>query len=252
MTSIGAVEDIAAGPEVPAGWQKVRPRTLVSQAAEAILAAVSRGLLLPGDRVVENDIAAALGVSRVPVREALRMLEQQGVVMSEPYRGMRLVPLTRSRLDEIVEVRIALETAAARRALILKRNTPAAVRGLERAIDELELMAVRGDSYGLGSADAAFHHEFCRLSGNEMLCTVWQSIAVQVTITVGLSTLVKSMDNIVEEHRELLGVFMAGSAAKLGRAIEDHVRVQNAAVDFEGLIAERRKINGQKPGAGDR
>jgi DNA-binding GntR family transcriptional regulator len=229
-----------------AEWRKVRPRTLVAQATDSIVAAVARGLILPGDRIVEHEIADALGTSRVPVREALRLLESQGLVVSEPYKGMRLMPLTRARVDQVIEVRVALETSAARRALALGRNDDSGLLGLQRAIDELELMATRRDSYGLASADTAFHREMCGLSGNQVLCTVWETIALQLTIIVGLSTLGKSMHGIVEEHRSLLEVFARGDAAALDRAIEEHVRAQTYAVDFERLIAERRAMRARR------
>lgn len=224
-----------------AEWRKVRPRTLVGQTFDSIVAAVARGLILPGDRIIEQDLADALGTSRVPVREALRLLESQGLVVSKPYKGMWLMPLTRARVDEVSEVRVALETTAARRALAHGRNDRPALRSLQLIIDELELMATRGDGYGLARADTAFHREMCSLGGNLALCTVWETIALQMTIIVGLSTLGKSMDRIVEEHRTLLKVFARGDAVALDRAIEEHVHVQTDAVDFERLIAERRK-----------
>ena len=225
-----------------AEWRKVRPRTLVAQAADSIVAAVTRGLILPGDRIVEQGLADALGTSRVPVREALRLLESQGLVVSKPYKGVWLMPLTRARVDEVNEVRLALETTAARRAMTRVRNDGSALRGLRRAIDELELMATRHDGYGLASADTAFHRELCSLSGNQVLCAVWETIALPMTIIIGLSTLGKSMHGIVEEHRILLEVFARGDAADLDRAIEEHVRVQTDAVEFERLIAERREM----------
>jgi DNA-binding GntR family transcriptional regulator len=227
-------------------WETVRPRTLVAQASEAIIAAAARGVILPGDRIVEADIARSLGISRVPVREALRLLESQGLVVSEPYRGMKLVPLTRERLHEVIEVRVAIETVAARRVLAAGRNTDVALRPLSRAIDELELMAVRGDISGLASADASFHRELCRLSGNAVLCSIWEPIALQMTISVGLSALGKPMQGIVDEHRRLLEAVLAGDAVGLDRAIEEHIRVQTDAVDFERIIAERRELRGKR------
>jgi DNA-binding GntR family transcriptional regulator len=222
------------------GWRPVRPRTLVDHAVEAIVAGAARGAILPGDHIVETDLARALGMSRVPVREALRLLESQGLVSSVPYKGIRLIPITRERLDHVVEVRVALETTAARRAFAGRAAGSEAVRGLQRIIDELELMATRQDGYGLASADAAFHRELCRLSGNEVLCSVWEGLARQLTIVVGLSTLDKPMDRIVTEHRVLLETLVRGQAAEIDRAIEEHIRDQNAALDFEAIVAARR------------
>jgi len=237
---------LSGPPEEEPDWEKVRPRTLVAQAVDAIVAASARGVILPGDRIVEADIARGLGISRVPVREALRLLESQGLVISEPYKGMRLVPLTGNRLAKVIEVRVALETAAARRAVALGRNSGKAVRALGRVVDELELMAIRRDVSGLAHADASFHRELCRLSGNEVLCAIWEPVALQMTITVGLSALEKPMQGIVEEHRVLLAAFTSGEAERLDRAIEEHIRVQTGAVDFERIIAERRDLRARR------
>src|SRR5688500_5352071 len=82
----------------------VQPRTMVEQAAEAIVAAATRGAFLPGDRLVEAEIARDLGISRVPVREALRLLESQGIVNSTPYKGMRLMDVTNAGVSALMRV----------------------------------------------------------------------------------------------------------------------------------------------------
>lgn len=227
--------------EQPAEWEKLRPRTLVDQAVEAIVAGASRGLILPGDRIVETEIAAALGISRVPVREALRLLESQGLVVSEPYKGIRLMPVTQQHLKQALEVRVALETTAARRALAFRRHKGPGLQGLAGRLRALELMAVRHDAYGCASADTDFHRELCRLSGNDVLCAMWEQLARQITIIVGLSTLDKGMDVIVAEHRALLDAFASGRPAVMERALKEHIRVQNEAINFEGLIEGRRR-----------
>src|SRR5215472_394233 len=83
----------------------LRPITLVAQVVEAVIKAAAEGQILPGDRVVEADIANELNVSRVPVREALRLLESQGIVVNTPYRGMRLMDVDGKRLHQILVVR---------------------------------------------------------------------------------------------------------------------------------------------------
>jgi DNA-binding GntR family transcriptional regulator len=213
----------------------------VDQAVEAIIGGASRGLILPGDRIVESAVAAGLGISRVPVREALRLLESQGLVFSEPYKGIRLMLVTQTRLEQATEARLALETTAARRALKLGRHRDGGRQRLTARLHELELMAARQDTYGCARADTDFHRELCGLSGNEVLCGLWEQLARQITIIVGLSTLGKAMDLIVSEHRVLLNAFTTGRPAALERALEEHIRTQNAAIDFEALIEERRR-----------
>jgi len=239
----------AASQRLPASPARkpVRRRTLVDQVVDAIVAGAARGVILPGDRIVETEIAQELSMSRVPVREALRLLESQGLVVSSPYKGVRLNPVTRARLDQLSEVRVALEKAAARRAVMLGRNKGAALGALERKTEELERMAARQDTYGIASADAAFHRELCRLSDNEVLCSVWETLARQLTIIVGLSTLSKPMEGIVAEHRALLNAFSRGKLTELDRALDEHIRLQNDALDFEAIIEERRRLRDSPP-----
>src|SRR3546814_923550 len=117
-------------------WEAARPQTLVDHAVAAIISGAARGVILPGDRIVESELAKALKISRVPIREALRILESQGVVTSEPYKGIRLMPVTRERLDQILEVRVALEIIATRSAIAAGRNKGAPLARLLKAYDE--------------------------------------------------------------------------------------------------------------------
>ena len=103
----------------------VQPRTLVEHAAESIVAAAARGAFLPGDRLVEAEIARDLGISRVPVREALRLLESQGIVNSTPYKGMRLMEVTNTGVAALMRVRLALETQAIGEALFVTEKAVA-------------------------------------------------------------------------------------------------------------------------------
>ncbi|MFL4992209.1 MAG: GntR family transcriptional regulator, partial [Microvirga sp.] len=188
----------------------MKPRTLVDMVIDEIVAAAASSRILPGDRIVEAELAQGLGVSRVPVREALRILESQGLVVNEPYKGIRLRTVTHERIDHLIEARVALETAAATRAIMAGRNSKQEVQLLNRHINELELMGARGDAYGLANADTAFHRALCQFSGNEVLCDLWEMLSRQLTIIVGLSTLGKNMADIVQEHRTLVRVFETG------------------------------------------
>ncbi|QEW30231.1 GntR family transcriptional regulator [Erwinia billingiae] len=226
-------------------WAPARPRTLVDHAVDAILSAASRGLLLPGDRVSEPDLVTRLGMSRVPIREALRILESQGIVSSEPYKGIRLMEISHQRLEQIIDVRIPLETLACRRAIEAGRNGPREIRILNQSVEELVLMQQREDVYGFASADTAFHRTLCSFAMNPVLSNLWESIARQLTVIFGLSTMGKSMAAIIEEHQRLVDVFAEGDIRKMADEIEQHIRVQSLDVDYEKIIAERRKLLSQ-------
>ena len=230
----------ATTPSAPAGFGKLQPRTLVHQVIDALVAGASEGLLLPGDRIVEAEIAQQLGVSRVPVREALRVLESQGIVVNEPYKGIRLTPVSPERIDHLIEVRVALETTAARSAIRAGLNDPAHLGQLQAFVQEMTATAERNDIYGFAIADANFHRALCNFSGNAVLADMWEMLAKQMTIIFGLSTLGKPMQAIVEEHHTLIEVFASGDVAAMARAIEDHIDVQIHQVDLENIIARRR------------
>ncbi len=237
--SLHLVEQQPSVSTTPA-FLKLQPRTLVHQVIDALVAGASEGLLLPGDRIVETELAAQLGVSRVPVREALRVLESQGIVVNEPYKGIRLTPVTPQRIDQLIEVRVALETTAALAAMRQGRNGAEQLAELERIVQEMETMAARNDVFGFATADTSFHRSFCGFAGNTVLSDMWEMLARQMTIIFGLSALGKPMPAIVEEHRTLIRVFASGDAADMAHAISEHIDVEIHKVDLENIIARRR------------
>ncbi len=221
------------------GLKPLRYETLVDKVIQTLIEGAARGTILPGDRIVESDIAERLGISRVPIREAMRILESQGIVINEPFKGSRLTPVTRQRIDNLTEARIALETTAVKRAVANGKNGEAELAQLQRIIDELELMTVRRDAYGLATADAAFHRQLMEFSDNPVLAHLWEMLARQLTIIVGLSTLAKSMSQVVQEHQRLLDVFRSGDVTAISAELKEHIIAQNRAVDFVGLIDQR-------------
>ena len=233
----------------PAAWGKLKPKTLVERVIEALMAGAAQGLILSGDRLIETEIAQNLGVSRVPVREALRVLESQGVVVNEPYRGIRLMSVTAERIDNIIEVRLSLETAAAASAIRQRRNGADDGGAMDRLISEMERRADAHDLYGFATADTKFHRVMCGLAGNPVLMSLWDMLARQMTIIFGLAALGKPVRQIIEEHRTLLAIFRSGDIGATARAIEDHISVQTHAVDFDAIIARRRaEVGGAQAG----
>jgi len=219
---------------------RLQPRTLVHQVIDALVAGAAEGLILPGDRIIEAELALQLGVSRVPVREALRVLESQGIVVNEPYKGIRLTPVTPQRIDQLIEVRVALETTAAARAMRLGLNDGPRLATLQAIVQEMADMAARNDVFGFATADTSFHRTLCGFAGNAVLSDMWEMLARQMTIIFGLSALGKPMPAIVEEHWRLIEVFRSGDVADMAREINDHIDVQIHKVDLENIIAQRR------------
>ena len=217
----------------------VQPRTMVEQAAEAIVAAAARGAFLPGDRLVEAEIARDLGISRVPVREALRLLESQGIVNSTPYKGMRLMEVTNAGVAALMRVRLALETQAIGEALAQPGGLPVRFKRLGQAAEDYALAAQAGDPAAIVLADVAFHRELCRASGNAPLLALWQSLSRQLAVVWGLGRQDRDPAQSVREHSALVQALLAGDRHGAADALSDHVN-WHQRFDFEAVLLERR------------
>jgi DNA-binding GntR family transcriptional regulator len=215
-------------------------RTLVEQVGDAIVRAAALGELLPGDRVVEADLARLLRVSRVPVREALRMLESQGVVVNTPYRGMRLMEVSADKLRGILKVRLELERLAARELLARPEARTALVAELDALCGAMAGAAARGDGYELARLDTEFHRALCRASGNEALLGSFEPLARQLTIIFGFSALQKDLASVVAEHVELCRAIERGDEAELMGLMKVHIVDVNEVLDHEAFIRSRR------------
>jgi DNA-binding GntR family transcriptional regulator len=228
---------------VPLAAPSDQPRTLVDQAARAILSAAARGEVLPDDRLVEADIARALGISRVPVREALRLLESQGVVVSIPYKGMRLMPVSNRSAGEIMRVRGALESLAIQEIAAAGAPEPMALAEGQGAAERYA-EAVAGSDLGLiVAADEAFHAALCRMGGNAVLYAVWIGVARQLSVVWALGHTTRPYVRTVGEHRRILAAIVAGHFGAATETLLDHIS-WHGETDFEGEIARRRAARG--------
>ena len=105
----------------------------------------------------------------------------------------------------------------------------------------MQTMMQNDDVYGFASADTDFHRTLCSFAHNPVLSNLWESIARQLTVIFGLSTMGKSMSDIIEEHQRLINVFAEGDIAQMTDEIENHIRIQALDVDYETLITQRRQ-----------
>lgn len=217
----------------------VQPRTMVEQAAEAIVAAAARGIFLPGDRLVEAEIARDLGISRVPVREALRLLESQGIVVSTPYKGMRLMQVTNESVMQLMRVRLALETLAVREALRIPGG-PERFGALHDAAEAYLRAAELRDPAAKVAADEVFHGELCRASGNAPLLSLWQSLSRQLAVIWGLAQQRPAPRSLVASgHNAILSALVQNDAPAAAAALADHIN-WHETFDFEAVLRERR------------
>lgn len=212
-----------AVPSIPA-LSMARAQSLAEQAANAIVAGISAGALLPGQRIIETELASLLNMSRVPLREALKILEAQGILESVPHRGTRVATFDDLRVNQICQARIALERLAlADAAPVCKANQGVLAR-LDQIIFDMERSAERLEWLEISKADLSFHREICRLSGNAIVATLWEALARHVFIVFGHEIRDERDAKVMgPQHRRLRDLLAKGDVESLRQDIENHI-----------------------------
>lgn len=197
-----------------------RGQQLVRALRETIIA----GSLRPGDRIVERDISARTGVSRGPVREALLRLEQEGLVVSHPYKGAEVLGVSQEEVEEVfVPIRVVIERSAFRHALPLL--TDADFVGLGELVEAMDGAARAFDLDKIVETDARFHELVIARSGLPHCEQIWRTIVPRVrAYFYGDAPLHDHLGVIAEEHRELLRVLETKDEDKVLPEVEKHVR----------------------------
>ena len=140
--------------------------------------AILKGELKPGERLMEIALAERLGVSRTPVREAMRKLELEGLVVMIPRRGAQVANITEKDLNDVLEVRIALENLSIENACA--RMTEEQLAELWKAAKDFEATMAEGNLVKLAEADVAFHEVIYKSSDNRRLNQVLNNLREQI------------------------------------------------------------------------
>ena len=158
----------------------VEDRTLRAQIARQLHAMVTGGHYAPGERLTETALANELRVSRAPLREAIRELVDQGILVSQPYRGLFVRAVSVTDLKELYSMRTTLEQFAFR--LAWDRRTPAALDDLQRRYDDLTAAQSQGDQVAAIDRETDFHSWVYELSGHSLLMSHWRRLVPLVQI----------------------------------------------------------------------
>lgn len=190
---------------------------LVDQVYNSLLDAISDGSLAPGARIMQENIAAQLAVSRQPVLQALRLLKKDGFVLDAPGRGVLVAPLEVNWLAQIYQVRSALDTLAARLAARARYQ-------LDRRLISQGRTAARGNSVkAMIAADVAFHAAIYAASGNPLIAQSaqlhWHHIRRAMGAVLQLSTM---RESIWDEHQAIATAIAAGDELAAENLIRQH------------------------------
>ncbi len=204
---------------------------LVEQVHEAILLEISAGKLTPGTRIIQEQIASELGVSRQPVQQALLLLRNQGLLRDAPGRGLIVAPLDPDYIRQMYEVRAVLEGLAFRKAAM---NNSAAARSQGPTLIQQGRKAVKsGQVTQLISADMAFHHFVYGLSDNLLLAPTMDAHWTYTQRVMGevLMRDEKPRD-IWDQHEDLLQSVVDGDPAAAERKARQHImETANVIID---------------------
>ena len=171
--------------------------------------AILKGELKPGERLMEIALAERLGVSRTPIREAMRKLEQEGLVVMIPRRGAQVANITEKDLNDVLEVRIALENVAIEKACA--RMTEEEMRRLWLAAKEFEHTIAEGNLVKLAEADVAFHEVIYQASDNKRLIQVLNNMREQIyRYRVEYLKREEAHPQLIAEHAEIIEYISKG------------------------------------------
>lgn len=202
-------------------FSELRAAPLSEVALTAIRDAIMLGRLAPGEAINQVDLARQLGISRSPLREALRQLEKEGLVSHVPYRGTIVAPLTARHVAELQSLRRLLEGFALEQ--LVRNGTEADLELLERLVQQMERYAENGDAAELTRADAAFHDNIFRLSRHELLYSVWQTHLQQLRRVLALrNRLNPDLRSLVALHAELVQALRSRDLERVLRCYEAH------------------------------
>jgi DNA-binding GntR family transcriptional regulator len=221
---------------------KVSHTPMADQAYEAIRDSIAHRRFPPGAQLVEARLADELGISRGPVREGLKRLRQEGLVVHHPHQGMFVRELTAADVTHIYDVRIALESVAIRQ--LARRGT--APPEFQALVERMQSAARANRIRDLISLGYEFHRVLCASSGNPLLVEFFDLMSIQARLALEFDSIeyLRHQDpqDFVDAHAALVTVIEEGDEQRAAAALESHV------LDGIGLLVDRLAQEGLRNG----
>lgn len=201
--------------------------TFASMVGERIRSNIIEGVLPPGTQLNEVELASAFGVSRGPVREAMQRLIQEGLLRSEPHRGVFVPVMTPEDVDDIYLVREAMETAAVRRIAGTSRAV-SSYKTLDKVVRAMETAEKADDWNTVANRDLDFHTALVAAADSPRLVRMFTTVISETRLCLGvLSAAYDARGDLVEEHRRISDLIRdndaEGAVAVLKKHFDDGV-----------------------------
>lgn len=210
---------------VPVKFESMRQGGLVEKIRDELQAAILSGRLAPGSELRESIVAGQMEISRAPVREALRLLEESGLVEKTPNRPYRVAEFTQEDLVDLANLRIALEELGVRLAIGRDPDLGAA----RAALDAMRSAVERGAVPEIVAADRDFHEALIQAAGNRQLSAAYSRLRDQIELAIltNLDDGRRVLDDIHGRHLDFLDRYIrtvrTGDATALLPLLESHV-----------------------------
>lgn len=192
---------------------------------QTLRTAILKGDLKPGERLMELQLASKLGVSRTPIREAIRMLEQEGLARTIPRKGAEVAGMTEKDMEDVLQIRCVLEELAAR--LSCQNITDEEMRELKIAMVAFEEKTREGNVVELAKADVTFHDIIYRAADNPKLLVLLNNLREQM---YRYRTEYMKDDRIhpvlIREHKEMVKALESRDQELVAREVRQHLRNQ--------------------------
>ncbi|WAM34694.1 GntR family transcriptional regulator [Caldicellulosiruptor morganii] len=184
------------------------------------------GELKPGERLMEIKLAEMLGVSRTPIREAIRKLELEGLVVMLPRKGAYVADISKKEIMDVLEIRAALDKLAA--CLAAQRMTKSEKEELKKALASFEKNFKLGNIEGMINDDIKLHDIIYAGAKNEKLQHIINNLREQITRfrIIYLKEIYRKSENLLNEHREIVEAILSGDADKAQKVAEEHIKNQ--------------------------
>jgi DNA-binding GntR family transcriptional regulator len=232
---------------VPPVFSKQKRATLTDQALRQIREAIRSGKLKPGDRLVETQLAEEMHISRFPIREALRYLEKEGLVQTEPFKGTYVARLTEEDMEELYSLRSAIEELAVR--ILLKTIDAKKIKKLESIVASMIEASKTEDIDKMITEDLRFHQTICELSGHRRLLDVWLNLENQLHIFLTIEKdLFGNSYRFVTTHHPVLEAIKGRKIRPAQKAIRDHFNLATEVIrqGYWERNSKKKKAKGKR------
>lgn len=191
--------------------------------------AILKGDLKPGERLMELQLASQLGVSRTPIREAIRMLEQEGLAVTVPRKGAEVAKMTLKGMEDVLEIREALDILACQ--LACTRITTEQLALLEEKKIAFEKSLKSKNVKEIAETDVAFHDVIYQATGNPKLVNMLNNLREQIyRYRVEYLKREENYPTLIKEHNEIYTSLVERNVANVTASIREHVVNQAIAV----------------------